>query len=61
MKPDWDGLIADVEERFTYLRLAWEASEKSDIELHKKMVDDLYLPALRHLAAFCASIEVKDE
>jgi len=58
-KIDWDGMMRDVQERYAYLRIAWRETEKEDQALHKKIVEDLYAPALRHLAAFCASVQVK--
>lgn len=60
-KIDWDGLMMEVRERYAYLRIAWKATQKQNQELHEKMVEDLYMPALGHLAAFCASIKVDEE
>jgi hypothetical protein len=59
---DWNGLLADVTERLRYLRVAWKASEEqAAAPFHQKMVEDLYLPAIRKLGEFCASVEVNDE
>ena len=60
-KIDWDGLMADVLESFVCLRAAWKGTEKQNPpELHKKLVEDLYMPAIWHLAAFCAVVHVDD-
>jgi truncated hemoglobin YjbI len=59
---DWDGLLAEVQSRFNYLRLAWRTSEHdATAHLHAKMVKELYLPCIELLAQFCAAIEVEEE
>jgi hypothetical protein len=59
---DWDNLLAEVTKSFSYLRLAWRATERDmPPELHRKMVEDLYVPAIKLLAEFCACIEESRE
>jgi hypothetical protein len=61
-KVDWSNLLNEVQGKFHYLRLAWQASEREvSPELHAKMVEDLYLPAIKLLAEFCAAVEVTEE
>jgi hypothetical protein len=61
-KVDWSNLLSEVQAKFTYLRLAWQASEREvSPALHAKMVEDLYLPAISLLAEFCAAVEVVEE
>ena len=53
----WDGLLGDVTEALTALRLCWETTEQEfPHEVHAKIVHDLYVPAIRRLGAFCACI-----
>jgi hypothetical protein len=61
-KVDWSNLLNEVQSKFRYLRLAWQASEReAPPALHAKMVEDLYLPAIKLLAEFCAAVEVTEE
>jgi hypothetical protein len=61
-KIDWSNLLNEVQAKFRYLRLAWQTSEREvPPALHAKMVEDLYLPAIRLLAEFCAVVEVAEE
>ncbi len=57
-KIDWVNMAEEVLTKLTYLRLAWTASERDcEPELHRKMVEDLYLPVITMLGSFCACIE----
>ncbi len=59
---DWLSLAADVQTKLTYLRAAWQTSEKTcEPALHLKMVEDIYLPTLRLLAEFCACFDTRDD
>jgi hypothetical protein len=61
-KINWSNLLSEVQAKFHYLRLAWQASEReAPPALHAKMVEDLYLPAFKLLAEFCAAVEVAEE
>jgi hypothetical protein len=61
-KINWSNLLSEVQAKFHYLRLAWQASERdAPPELHAKMVEDIYLPCIALLAGFCAAIEAKLE
>jgi hypothetical protein len=57
-QPDWDRIEADVAIRLHLLRGAWEESENMPA-LREAMIRDLYIPALKHLGAFCAAITVE--
>lgn len=57
MKPNWERLEADVVRKIHLLRAAWEHTEAATPELQPAMERDLYVPALRCLAAFCTSVE----
>ena len=59
--PDWDALEHDVVLRIRLLRAAWKGTESDPGALHSQMARDLYLPAIRGLAAFCMMIEVEQE
>jgi hypothetical protein len=60
-KVDWDNLKTEVITKLEYLRMAWAASEQgAPTELHRKIVNDLYVPAIRLLAEFCACLEVDE-
>lgn len=55
----WDETLMDVVEKFNALRACWEASEKNaPPETHKKLVRDLYLPAITLLARFCVTVKL---
>lgn len=54
--PKWEAIEADVLRKLRLVRAAWEETGKTP-ELHAPIKRDLYLPALKHLAAFCASVE----
>ncbi len=58
-QPDWERLEADVLLSLRCLRAAWEHTEGQPI--HAAMVRDLYVPCVRLLAEFCASVKVEDE
>jgi len=59
---DWSNLFEEVTKSFNYLRIAWRTTERDmPPELHRKMVEDLYVPAIKLLAAFCACIEESQE
>ena len=58
-KIDWDNIEREVVEKINYLRMSWDASQKvAPKVLHEKLVDDLYVPAVKLLAEFCACVEV---
>lgn len=59
---DWLGIAADVQTKLTFLRAAWQTSEKDcPPDLHRKMVEDIYMPTLRLLAEFCSCFEIEAE
>lgn len=61
-KVDWANLKTEVMAKLEYLRVAWAASERDmPPEVHKKIVNDIYVPAIRLLAEFCACLEVTEE
>lgn len=57
--PDWERIETDVVLRLHLLRAAWEHTAQMP-ELQRPMARDLYKPALTHLAAFCASVEISE-
>ncbi len=59
--PDWGTIERDVLRKLRYLRAAWEHTAAHEPELHELIKRDLYVPAIKHLGAFCAAIkEEKD-
>jgi hypothetical protein len=55
---EWDKILQEVQTKLNYLRLVWKISERDcNPELHRKMVEDLYVPALEKLAEFCLCIQ----
>jgi hypothetical protein len=56
-KPDWARMVEDVTSRIWLLKACWEETAVAP-ELHQKMADDLYVPALLLLADFCAAVEI---
>lgn len=53
--PDWDGLRQDLKVRIDALQAAWP-------DIHKtELCEQLVVPALMHLAAFCELVNVEDE
>jgi hypothetical protein len=61
-KVDWANLKTEVLTKLEYLRISWAASERdAPPEVHKKIVEDIYVPAIRLLAEFCARLEVDEE
>lgn len=58
---NWDKLMDDVIERIAVLRACWIATENDRPETHQRIARDIYVPALRLLAEFCASVEISDE
>jgi len=59
--PHWDAVEREVILKLRYLRAAWEHTAAADPQLHELMKRDLYLPAIKHLGAFCASIREEEE
>jgi hypothetical protein len=59
--PQWDAVEREVILKLRYLRAAWEHTAATDPQLHELMKRDLYLPAIKHLGAFCASIREEEE
>jgi hypothetical protein len=58
----WDAIVKNVHTRVALLRAAWRASETTVApELHRKMVEDIYLPCLAMLAEFCECFDGADE
>jgi len=47
--------------KLRYLRAAWEHTASTEPELHELMKRDLYLPAMKRLAAFCSAIQEEEE
>jgi hypothetical protein len=61
-KVDWANLKTEVTAKLEYLRIAWAASERdAPPQVHKRIVEDIYVPAIRLLAEFCACLEVAEE
>jgi hypothetical protein len=57
----WDAIVKNVHTRVALLRAAWRASETTVApELHRKMVEDIYLPCLAMLAEFCECFDGAD-
>ena len=54
--PDWELLESVVIRKLRLLRAAWEHTAQTP-ELHGSMVRDLYVPALKQLAAFCLCVQ----
>ena len=54
--PDWERIEREVVRKLRYLRAAWEHTAKTPA-FHDPIRRDLYMPAVKHLAAFCSSIE----
>lgn len=59
--PNWDKLMNDVIERIAALRACWIATENDTPETHQRIARDIYVPALRLLAEFCASVEISED
>ena len=60
-KVDWANLKTEVLTKLEYLQISWAASERdAPSEVHKKIVEDIYAPAIRLLAEFCACLEVTE-
>jgi len=58
---DWPRLEVEVVQKIRLLRAAWECSQKdAPPAVHAKMVENLFLPRVRMLGAFCTSVEEKD-
>lgn len=57
-EPDWDRLIDDVNARIATLRMCWKGTERDEPSMHPMLVRDIYVPALRILAEFCAAVEI---
>ena len=63
-KINWDNLKREVAQKIDFLRLGWAASQVASSqgsELHGKLVNDIYVPAIRLLAEFCACVEMVDD
>ena len=61
-KVDWHNLKAELLTKIEYLRVSWAASERdAPPEVHNKLVENIYVPAIRLLAEFCACLEVTDD
>jgi hypothetical protein len=60
MRPDWDTLIDDVNARIKALRVCWKATATREPALHAQLVRDLYVPALKLLADFCAAVDIEE-
>lgn len=58
--PDCDAVQREVIRKLRYLRAAWEHTAANEPGLHELMKRDLYLPAIKHLAAFCAAIKEEE-
>jgi hypothetical protein len=61
LTPDWGAIERDVILKLRYLRLAWEHTASAEPQLHEVMKRDLYVPAVKRLAAFCSCIEEEQE
>lgn len=59
--PDWDRLKRDVCVRIDYLAACWAHTAAASPQMHEQLFGDLYLPAVRLLAEFCACVEVDVE
>ena len=60
-KPQWDAVEREVILKLRYLRAAWKHTASTEPELHELMKRDLYLPAMKRLAAFCSAIQEEEE
>ena len=58
--PDWEGLESDVILRIRMLRIVC-ANINEPAETRDRIWNDLVLPNLRLLAAFCAAVEIDIE
>jgi hypothetical protein len=61
LTPDWDAVERDVMLKLQYLRAIWEYTASANPEAHKRMKRDLYMPAVKCLAAFCSAIQEEQE
>ena len=59
-EPNWDQLIDDVNARIAALRACWKGTQADTPELHRMIARDVYVPALRLLAEFCAAVEIEE-
>ena len=58
-KFEWDKIKSVVLEKIEALRLVW-SHDGGNPELHKKLVEELYFPALKQLMIFCDCIKIED-
>jgi hypothetical protein len=61
LTPDWGAIERDVILKLRYLRVAWEHTASAEPQLHEMMKRDLYIPAVKRLAAFCSTIQEEHE
>ncbi|MBM3815361.1 MAG: hypothetical protein FJW20_27435 [Acidimicrobiia bacterium] len=61
LTPDWGAVERDVMLKLQYLRAIWEYTASANPEAHKLMKRDLYMPAMKCLAAFCSAIQEEEE
>lgn len=57
---DWNDIEREVVRKLRYLQATWNHTAEEYPELHEIMKRDLYLPAFKHLAAFCAAIQEEE-
>lgn len=57
----WESMEADVVGRLRAMRSCWEGTAGAGQLQREMMARDLFMPALDHLARFCASVEVRLE
>ena len=55
-QPDWEQLESDVIRKIKLLRVAWEHTSTMP-EIHSSIARDLFIPAIKHLAAFCVCVD----
>jgi|CXWK01.1.fsa_nt_gi hypothetical protein len=54
----WDTISSDTVEKIKALQACWKSTEEKQPELHKKLVAELYAPALLKLAEFCSIVKI---
>jgi hypothetical protein len=60
-KIDWSRIEQETVRKLGLLKLAWEASFSKPIEMHRRMVRDLYVPILMYLAYFQDAMRESDD
>jgi hypothetical protein len=58
---NWSRVEQETVRKLGLLRLAWEASVSKPIEVHRRLVRDLYVPILMYLAHFQDAMRESDD